>query len=76
MKKLNFFPFSERILPHCEIILSGVDFGKVSQTRIGIIRNHDLVNLQVKRAKFVSILFLALAVRFNTVVNICHLLRY
>jgi hypothetical protein len=31
---------------------------------------------EVKRAKFVAILFVALAVRFNILVNICHLLSY
>jgi hypothetical protein len=36
----------------------------------------ELPEIAVKRAKFVAILFLALTVRFNIVVNICHLLSF
>jgi hypothetical protein len=56
-------------------LYSFLGLGKIVSYVINLIKMW-LVHRQVKRAKFVAIFFLALAARFNIVVNICHLLSY
>jgi hypothetical protein len=86
-KKHKKVVFSERtfssLWAHSECL--SVFFGKMSQHMFWLYRITDegwnypksrSGSLTGQRANFVAILFLALAVRFNIGVNICHLLSY